>query len=46
MVSTDVWVNFKVFGILPLTILFAIAQAPLIMRHEIPAEEEDAESHF
>jgi intracellular septation protein len=46
MVSTDVWVDFKVFGILPLTILFAIAQAPLIMRHEIPAEEEDAESHF
>ncbi len=46
MVSTDAWVNFKVFGILPLTILFAVAQAPLIMRHEIPAEEEDAESHF
>ncbi len=44
--STDDWVNFKVFGILPLTILFAIAQAPLIMKHEIPAEEEDAESHF
>lgn len=46
VVSTDAWVNFKVFGILPLTILFAVAQAPLIMRHEIPAEEEDSESHF
>lgn len=44
--STDDWVNFKVFGILPLTVLFALAQAPLIMRHEIPAEEEDSESHF
>jgi intracellular septation protein len=41
-----VWVNFKVFGILPLTILFAIAQTPLIMRHEIPVEEENSESHF
>ncbi|WP_457797219.1 septation protein A [Methylocystis sp. S23] len=46
ILTTDDWVNFKVFGILPLTILFAIAQAPLIMKHEIPAEEEDAESHF
>jgi intracellular septation protein len=46
VLTTDDWVNFKVFGILPLTILFAIAQAPLIMKHEIPAEEEDSESHF
>jgi intracellular septation protein len=46
ILTTDDWVNFKVFGILPLTILFAVAQAPLIMRHEIPVEEEDAESHF
>jgi intracellular septation protein len=46
ILTTDDWVNFKVFGILPLTILFAIAQAPLIMKHEIPVEEEDSESHF
>lgn len=46
VVTTDDWVNFKVFGILPLTLLFAVAQAPLIMKHEIPAEEEDPESHF
>jgi intracellular septation protein len=46
VVTTDDWVNFKVFGILPLTLLFALAQAPLIMRHEISPEEEDAESHF
>lgn len=46
VVSTDDWVNFKVFGILPLTVIFAIAQAPLIMRHEIPADEEDSETHF
>lgn len=34
-VSTDLWVNFKVFGILPLTLLFAISQAPLMNRHMI-----------
>jgi intracellular septation protein len=31
--TTDLWVNFKVFGILPITFLFAIAQAPLMQRH-------------
>jgi intracellular septation protein len=34
-VSTDHWVNFKVFGILPLTLLFALSQAPLMHRHMI-----------
>ncbi len=29
---TDIWVGFKVFGILPLTILFSLAQTPLILR--------------
>jgi intracellular septation protein len=33
--STDFWVSFKVFGIMPLTIAFALAQTPLLMRHEI-----------
>lgn len=46
VLTTDAWVNFKVFGILPLTLLFAIAQTPLIMRHEIKPEQEDPESHF
>jgi intracellular septation protein len=32
--STDFWVGFKVFGIMPLTIAFALAQTPLILRHE------------
>ena len=32
-VSTDTWVAFKAFGFLPLTILFALAQTPLMMRH-------------
>lgn len=46
VVTTDAWVNFKVFGILPLTFLFALTQLPLITRHEIRAEEDDPEKHF
>jgi len=32
-VSTDVWVSFKLFGLLPLTIAFAALQAGLLQRH-------------
>ena len=37
--TTDLWVKFKTFGFLPLTLLFALAQTPLIMRTETKAEE-------
>lgn len=37
--TTDTWVTFKVFGIMPLTFLFALAQVPLIQRHSIEAQE-------
>jgi intracellular septation protein len=30
----DQWVAFKSFGVLPLTLIFAMAQTPLILRHE------------
>jgi intracellular septation protein len=36
--TTDLWVKFKVFGIMPLTVLFALAQTPLIIRHEAKRE--------
>jgi intracellular septation protein len=36
--STDFWVSFKVFGIMPLTFLFAISQAPLLTRHALNEE--------
>ncbi|MER2269279.1 septation protein A [Methylobacterium oxalidis] len=32
--TEDFWVSFKVFGIMPLTVLFALAQTPLLARHE------------
>lgn len=45
--TTDFWVSFKVFGVMPLTMLFAISQAPLIMRHELKgAEIEKEPEHF
>lgn len=36
--TTDLWVKFKTFGFLPLTLAFALAQAPLIMRYETKEE--------
>jgi intracellular septation protein len=39
--STDAWVAFKVWGIMPITLAFTFSQMPLIMRHsqeEKPAE--------
>jgi intracellular septation protein len=38
--STDVWVSFKVFGVLPLTFLFAALQFPLMTKYAAPAPEE------
>jgi intracellular septation protein len=35
MVSTDTWVNFKV-ALLPVTLIFALAQAPMMTKHMIP----------
>lgn len=31
--STDVWVDFKVFGVMPLTFVFAALQAPLLKKY-------------
>ncbi len=36
--TTDFWVSFKAFGIMPITIAFALAQVPLIMKHELKDE--------
>lgn len=32
--STDIWVSFKVFGLMPLTLAFSLAQVPLLSRHQ------------
>lgn len=33
--STDFWVAFKVWGIMPITLIFTFSQMPLIMRHSL-----------
>jgi intracellular septation protein len=32
--TTDTWVAFKVFGVVPLTFIFAALQYPLLMKHD------------
>jgi intracellular septation protein len=34
--STATWVSFKVWGIIPLIFLFALAQTPLVIKHQTP----------
>jgi intracellular septation protein len=38
--STDVWVTFKAFGVLPLTFIFAACQYPLLQKYAVEAEPE------
>ena len=42
-VSTDTWVNFKVFGLLPLTLLFAFANAPFMSKHMIEDDKTETQ---
>jgi intracellular septation protein len=39
--STDFWIAFKVWGNLPLSIVFTIMQLPLMQRHALPEEDGD-----
>jgi intracellular septation protein len=38
--STDFWVAFKVWGMMPITFAFTLAQMPLIQRHSVADEAE------
>ena len=40
--STDFWVSFKVFAVMPLTMLFAMAQLPLLKKYGLEEEAEKA----
>ena len=42
--STDFWVSFKLFGIMPLTFVFAAAQTPLFLREQVPDDAADKTS--
>lgn len=40
--STDFWVSFKVFGVMPITFIFALSQMPLIMKYAQKDPNEEA----
>lgn len=42
--STDFWVSFKVFGIMPITLIFTLLQMPLIMRHSLEQPEDSGQA--
>lgn len=43
--TTDFWVAFKAFGVIPLTMVFAMLQMPLIRKHHLePATAEIADT--
>lgn len=37
--STDTWVAFKVWGTMPITLIFTMSQMPLIMKHSVETKE-------
>ena len=38
--STDTWVTFKVFGVMPLTFIFAAFQYPLLTKHDATPKDQ------
>jgi intracellular septation protein len=42
--SRDVWVNYHVFGAIALTFLFALSQAPYLMKHRVDDETPQPET--
>jgi len=41
LLTTDQWVTFKVFGIMPITMLFALSQVGLLQRHALEKPESE-----
>ncbi|MDQ3139224.1 MAG: septation protein A [Pseudomonadota bacterium] len=37
--STDFWIGFKLWGAMPATLLFAVANVPMLMRHGLTKDE-------
>jgi intracellular septation protein len=38
--TTDFWIAFKLWGAVPATLLFAVANVPMLMRHGLSMEDE------
>ncbi len=41
--TTEFWIQFKLFGIMPLTVVFSLAQLPLISRYQVEEKSEAEE---
>ncbi|HEY0628798.1 MAG TPA: septation protein A [Sphingomicrobium sp.] len=37
--STDFWISFKLWGAIPATLLFAVANVPMLMRHGLTTDD-------
>ena len=42
--STDFWAGFKLFGVMPITMVFAIAQVGLLKRYELTPDDNEPSS--
>jgi intracellular septation protein len=42
--STDFWVGFKLWGVVPISLAYGALQMPFILKHQINAPEESKES--
>ncbi len=40
--STDFWISFKLWGVMPITMAFAISQLGLLKKYEIPAQKKQS----
>lgn len=40
--STEIWIAFKVWGVMPLTVLFSMSQLPLLSKYAPPNEPQTA----
>jgi intracellular septation protein len=37
--TTDFWISYKLWGAIPATLLFALANVPMLVRHGLTKEE-------
>lgn len=42
--DTDFWVSFKIWGVMPLTLVFSMAQLPVLTKYALGADESEDES--
>src|SRR3546814_659345 len=44
--STDFWIAFKLWGVVPLSLVFAMAQAPILLKHGLKLRSEEHTSEL